>query len=254
MLLGGMAASGVFGKRNLSRVEVDVQFPREIYANRDFTVQVRLSNRRRYLPVFLMRTKIGAKEALFPFVDKKSQGHAHLPFSFPRRGLHRIDAVYVESRFPFNFFVRAAKLDKPIEVLVFPEPVKYNEVLQRNQERGAKGESHAGQRGDGSELVAIRDYLPGDPRKYINWKASAKTGALKTTEFEALSQQPVIIDFDRVDIRNVEEKLSAIAFMVLRLLKKNVPVGLRMGNVFHRPSVSEAHKVSIMKELALYDR
>lgn len=247
-----MGASGIFGKRNLSRIDVDLQFPREIYANRTFYVRTTLYNKRAFLPAFLMKTRLEESVASFPFVDRKAQATAHLPFSFSRRGRNRVGNIYLESRFPFNFFVRARKIEKSVDVLVFPEPLAADLMYVTNEEIGKRGESSGRQRGEGSELITIREYIPGDPIKYINWKASAKTDLLKTTEFASLSAQPVTIDFDKVDIKNVEEKISSIAFTVLHLLKRNIPVGFRIGNVFYSPAVSDAHRFSIMKELALY--
>jgi uncharacterized protein (DUF58 family) len=43
--------------------------------------------------------------------------------------------------------------------------------------------------GSGSELLDLRDYLPGDPPKTIAWKASARRGRLMTKEFD--SEVPV---------------------------------------------------------------
>jgi hypothetical protein len=43
--------------------------------------------------------------------------------------------------------------------------------------------------GSGSELLELRDYLPGDPPKRIAWKASARRDQLMTKEFE--SEVPV---------------------------------------------------------------
>jgi uncharacterized protein (DUF58 family) len=43
--------------------------------------------------------------------------------------------------------------------------------------------------GSGSELLDLRDYLPGDPPKLIAWKASARRDRLMTKEFE--SEVPV---------------------------------------------------------------
>ena len=39
--------------------------------------------------------------------------------------------------------------------------------------------------GSGSELLDLRDYLPGDPPRMIAWKASARRDRLMTKEFES---------------------------------------------------------------------
>jgi len=234
-------------------IGVDLQFPREIYANRSCGIKVTLSNKRRYFPVFVMRTRFAETFAFFPFVDRNSEATAHVPVSFSRRGRVEISRIYLESRFPFNFFVRSRKIDNASEVLVFPEPLACDPARIFTRGSGSRGESSGRHRGEGSDLLLIREYIPGDPLRYINWKASAKTGGLKTTETAAPSERPVTIDFDSVEIKDLEEKISCITFVVLNLLKRNIPVGLRIGSTYYSPAVSDAHRVSIMKELALYD-
>src|SRR6185437_3301016 len=45
------------------------------------------------------------------------------------------------------------------------------------------------QPGSGSELLDLRDYMPGDPPRTIAWKVSARRDRLVTKEFE--SEVPV---------------------------------------------------------------
>ena len=253
MLLGIMGASGIFGKRNLSKVEVDLRLPLEVYARRPFTLGVHVRNNRNRLPLFLGRVLIGKGRTLFSFIDTMSESVAYVPFSFSSRGPQRIDSIYLESPFPFSFFVRAIKLKTSYDVIVFPEPIECDVDRIGHDERGGRGESSRGGLGESSELASIREYVTGDPLKYVNWKATAKSGVLKTTLFSALSQRPVLIDFDKVEIRGTEEKISCITFAVLDLTRRNIPVGLRLGGRSFPPALSDSHRFSIMKELALYD-
>jgi uncharacterized protein (DUF58 family) len=253
MLLGIMGASGLFGKRNLSAVEINLRFPVEIYARRPFTLAVHVRNNRSRLPLFLGRVLIGERHTLLPFVDRMNEGVAYIPFSFSSRGLQRIDAVYLESRFPFGFFIRATKLRASYEIMVFPEPLECDLENLYTSEQGTRGESSKGGLGDSSELASIREYVAGDPLKYINWKATAKSGVLKTTLYSALSRRPVLIDMNKVEIRGMEERISCVTFAIIELMKKNIPVGLRLGDRIFFPALSDSHRFSMMKELALYD-
>jgi uncharacterized protein (DUF58 family) len=258
VLLGIMGASGFFGKRNLSAITVSLAFPREIYANRPFTLAVRLRNNRPLLPVFLMHVVIRGhtdeKSVLFPFVGEGAEMTAYVPLFFDDRGIQTITDVYIKSAFPFSFFIRAAKVRTTFEAMVFPEPIEYGIAPPDNEERRKKGGYSASGIGDSHELAAIREYSPGDPLKYINWKATAKTGKPKTILFSAMSNQPVIIDFEKLELRGIEEKLSCTAFIVLDFMKRGIPVGIRFAHRLFLPSLSEPHKFAIMRELALYDQ
>ena len=75
--------------------------------------------------------------------------------------------------------------------------------------------------GTGSELLDLRDYLPGDPPKTIAWKVSARRGKLMTKEFE--SEVPIrctlfvdTSDAVRVGVpgKNPLARLVEIAFAV----------------------------------------
>jgi uncharacterized protein (DUF58 family) len=253
MLLGIMGASGFFGKRNLSAITISFVFPREIYVNRHFSLAVHLKNNRSRLPVFLMHVVVGEKSVLFPFVNEGAEAVAYLPFSFANRGNQGIGDVYLKSAFPFSFFIRATKVKASFETIVFPEPLEFDIVPPQNEAWQKKGGYSSSGLGDSHELAAIREYTPGDPLKYINWKATAKTGKPKTKLFSAMSHQPVIIDFDKIEIRGLEEKISCITFIILNFLRKGIPVGVRFPHRVFTPSLSEPHKFAILRELALYD-
>ncbi len=92
--------------------------------------------------------------------------------------------------------------------------------------------------------------LPGDPIKYINWKATAKTGELKQKSFHR-SFSSVVIDFT-TDIDDREKRISCVAYTIVQSIKKNVPIGLKLNNTFFSPAVSGNHKTTLLTELALY--
>jgi len=59
----------------------------------------------------------------------------------------------------------------------------------------------AGQRsrrvaGAGSELLQLREYLPGDPLSRIDWKATARSGALVTREFSEDQHLDIVVALD----------------------------------------------------------
>jgi uncharacterized protein (DUF58 family) len=254
MLLGVMGASGFFGKRNLSQLDVSFTFPREIYSHRPFTLTIRLKNRKTILPVFLLKVVVNGKRTLFPFIDPTGEATAYVPFTFDSRGLQPLGAIYVESSFPFSFFVRARRLGVTSEAIVFPKPLECSLFHQQKEDRKSLGGEWTKGLGDTQELAAIRDYSSGDPLRYINWKATAKTGKPKTKVFSSSSQQPVFLDFEKMEIRGIEERLSCVTFLVLDLMEKEVPVGIRFSHRLFEPALSESHKLGIMKELALYDQ
>lgn len=226
--------------------------PAEIYSKTEFLLKVRLKNQGRYLPSFLIRVRAGAVETVFPYVGRGASEEKYIARVAGQRGRHTLDAVIISSAFPFNFFIRYRKIKTDFEYIVFPAPKKcgLDDFLER--ERRARGDASSNRTGYEGDLLSLRNYAHGDPMKYIHWKASAKSRELKTKELSSLAQQPVVIDFEKSGIKNREERISCVTYLLLRLYRRNIPAGLRIGGQVFQPGTSASHKTAMIRELALY--
>ncbi len=249
-----MSISGVFGKNNLSKLDLVIEFPQEIYAGNQFPVKITMQNRRKFLPAFLIGLSAERISALLPFTPNKGEASLYTSVTFPKRGLHTIDKPYVFSVFPFNFFTRFKKLDRTYTITVLPSLKACDLANLYRRERKTRGEKTSDKIGYDADIISIREYVRGDPLKYIHWKATAKTGKLKTKEHSSLSYQPVTIDFDRVLIKDTEERISCVAYTIVQLIKANVPVGLKINGRLYPPDVTAVHKLNMLKELAMYEQ
>ncbi|HTZ17429.1 MAG TPA: DUF58 domain-containing protein [Dissulfurispiraceae bacterium] len=239
------------------RLRVRIEPPDEIYAGTVMPLKVVIINDKRFMPSFLIRVMAGDSKILFPVVDKSSRESALISISFPRRGRYTIDDIYVSSVFPFNFFVRFRRIDSVLETVVFPAARKCSLQSLYAADRKAKGDRTLDRTGFESEILSIRNYQYGDPQKYIHWKATARTGHLKTKELSSLAHRPLIIDFDKVAVSDLEEKISCITYAIIRSFRLNTPVGLKIaGKVFSHASNSQdaggLGKLAMLRELALY--
>jgi len=255
-----MGISGFFGRRNLLDIRVSVELPDEIYARTSVPLKVTLHNNRRFLPAFLIKVHLHDQRVLFPFVDAKAEGVTYLVTTFNERGIVRINDFHLCSVFPFNFFIRCRKIERAIEVTVFPHAKRCELPGLSERERQLRGERSIDKAGYEAEIMTMRDYIKGDPIKYIHWKATAKTGKLKTKELSTLSHQPVIIDMDVVPIKNMEERISCITYIILKLFRENIPVGLKIKGTFYKPfKVAQGdglkvNKINMLRALAVYDK
>jgi uncharacterized protein (DUF58 family) len=210
-------------------------------------------NRRRFLPGFLLRVHIGEERILFPFIDAGSESVRYQNLIFRRRGVQNIQDISICSVFPFRFFIRCRKVSRSFLLTVFPEPKRCELHRLLEGQKISRGEVSSDRTGFEPEVLSIRDYIYGDPLRYISWKATAKTGMLKTKELSSGAYQPVIIDFDRINIRNREERISCITYTVLQLYRKRIPFGLKMGDSLIEPDNTNQHKLKVLKEMALYE-
>ena len=251
-MLSYMLVSGIFGRRNIYGVDVKLEFPEEIFAGTDVPVGIRLINRLRFMPVFLVKVTAGGRGVLFPFVSARSSETKYCTVSFEKRGSATIGDVIISSVVPFNLFTRFRKYPGSFDLIVFAKPVKCRLSDVEDQQKGRKGETPSNITGFDSDIISIRDYTAGDPLKYISWKSTAKTGRLKTKELSSVESRHVIIDFDKIDRRSLEQTISCVTFAIIKLARSNVPVGLRIDGELHRPGISPAHRAKLLTRLALY--
>jgi uncharacterized protein (DUF58 family) len=130
----------------------------------------------------------------FPYLPATVKLHADLPLLFERRGRYSESSFGVATRFPFAFLTKIRDVVLPREILVYPSvdfPHELADILPLVQ-----GEWESFVRGRGSDLYRIREYLPEDSARHLDWKATAKSGSLKVREFRREDQRKLCIVFD----------------------------------------------------------
>lgn len=104
---------------------------------------------------------------------------------------------------------------------------------------------------------SIREYTLTDPMKYINWKASAKTGALMVNTYDSVMTRKAMIYLDLEDnvvLRSpelIEDGISVAASVARSLLLENMEVGIvtNAGECVRMEPVSgreQLHSIEIM--------
>jgi uncharacterized protein (DUF58 family) len=130
----------------------------------------------------------------FPYLPARTDVTADVELHFARRGRYVQDGFGLATRFPFSFLVKTRRVALAREVIVYPsvEPTDaFFEVLPM-----ITGEFEAFVRGRGYDLYRIREYMPEDSARHVDWKATAKTGALKVREFTREDERKLRIVFD----------------------------------------------------------
>ncbi len=150
----------------------------------------------------------------FPYVPAKMAVTADVELNFPRRGRYVQDGFGLSTRFPFSFLVKTRRVALTREVVVYPsvEPTDaFFEALPI-----ITGEFEAFVRGRGFDLYRIREYMPDDSARHVDWKATAKTGGLKIREFTREDERKLRIVFDNpapesVSADNYEQAVALAA-------------------------------------------
>jgi len=132
--------------------------------------------------------------AYFPYLPAAAERTAEIELCFQRRGNYQQEGFGLATRFPFAFLTKTRRLPLRREILVYPsvEPTdEFFEVLPL-----ITGEFESFVRGRGADLYRIREYMPEDSARHVDWKATAKSGSLKVREFSREDERKLRIVFD----------------------------------------------------------
>jgi uncharacterized protein (DUF58 family) len=144
--------------------------------------------------------------AYFPVVPAGGIATADLDLKFDRRGRYQQEGLSLVTRFPFALLTKKRKVALARDLIVYP-PVQPTDELFEVLPL-IRGESEAFVRGRGCDLYRIREYLPEDSARHVDWKATAKSGALKVREFTREDERKLRLVFDNP----APEQISAEAY------------------------------------------
>ncbi len=115
-----------------------------------------------------------------------------------QRGNYRFGDITLRWLGPLGLLIRQARIPAAADVRVYPNLLdvqRYDLLLRRNrlQEMGLR---HSRQRGEGTEYERLREYLPDDDFRRIDWKATARRGRPVTIEYETERSQNIFLAID----------------------------------------------------------
>jgi uncharacterized protein (DUF58 family) len=114
------------------------------------------------------------------------------------RGDAAFGAVHVRSVGPWGLATRDFTGAEAAIVRVDADisAVRVYEALARRGQLEELGVRTLRRHGEGTEFERVREAVPDDPLRYINWRATARTGRLMATELSPERDQPVIACLD----------------------------------------------------------
>lgn len=210
-LLAGVLISGLLSRMVLSGVDVRLELPEHIFAGQTILAVAELHNTKQWMPTFSVslvgedkprKKSAAAKNSpgilgqpiYFPYIPRQQTVKQKIDLTFLHRGIYRQDALGLRTKFPFGFLQKTRRLNSEMEAVVYPavQPTEeFYEILPL-----VSGELESYQRGRGHDLYAIREYQPSDNARHVDWKASARAGALQVREFAREDERRVMLALD----------------------------------------------------------
>ena len=188
--------SGFLSRENVRGLEVELENPGEVFANRPFSLGFTLKSRARVFPrwFLLFTVSRSAQPLLVPYLPRRGRSVGQLEMLLRARGRHQLPFAHVSSLFPFGFFRKGVRYPVDLELLVFPEIFLAGASHVDDTEQ--QGEEASRRSGQGHGLYALRDFRFGDDPRGIHWKQTARTGSLVYMERESESSRRLSILFD----------------------------------------------------------
>ena len=223
------------------RFEASREHDTKLSLGAENVVTLRLRNRSRRSAVFWVRDEppddFGVDvRTLAGSVAPQQEWRARYHVRPRRRGNYTFGSLNLRWLGPLGLVRRQARVAAPGPVKVYPNLLdvrRYDLLLRRNrlQEIGLR---HARLRGAGTEFERLREYLPDDDYRRINWKATARRSRPVTIEYETERSQTVmaVVDTARLmqspvaEMAKLDYVINAVLLLTYVATGKGDKVGL----------------------------
>ncbi|MFK8051948.1 MAG: DUF58 domain-containing protein [Woeseiaceae bacterium] len=248
-----LAATGLVAMhrchQNLSGLQVESLQALRTFAGQTLTVEVMLTN-----------PGSGSRYEIVTSMDKSDSepgdigpGQSCLlsiPMKTQHRGWHSLPRLGLHTRFPLTLLHCWVWLYIEKQALVWPRPAENAPVRPVTQDDRA---GSTGGRGD-DDFAGLRDYQRGDSSRRIAWKTFARSGELKSRQFEGGSVSTSWIDFAAAGTQDAEQALSVLCRWVLDADQAGDQYGLRLPGITIEPGSGRNHRDACLDALACFDK
>ena len=249
-----------------SKIEVIRMMPEsKTFENDTITVILRIRNHGRSLGLVEIYDRLPSAMQIVEGVNKitlnlNRQEEVEIRYTIrcPLRGFYLLGPVVMRRSDFFSIFNDTTLIQEQSSVTIYPKVPDIKEIAIDSRYRkvhpGAVIMKHVG---TGTEFHSIRDYVPSDPFKKINWKVSAKYRKLMVNQHEVEDVYDAMIFVDARELtrtgtmlRNpLEFSIKACIAMARTMMKRTNRVGLVTYNNRIRvigPGIGENHISMIM--------
>jgi uncharacterized protein (DUF58 family) len=273
-LLSFIIASGILSELTLQRLAVERRPPPRVFAGEPFLMEVVIRNAKPTRASFSIEVEdlVGPtpldKRCYFLKIPAAKSQRTSYRHTFVRRGQYTLTGYRVATKFPFALFRKSRDVDAPLEVLVYPARVAVPRPPPRTEAHGEAAAERSGRRG---EFFGLREHRPGDDRRDVHWRSSARSGRLLVREYQDEHARRVAIAVDNAlpeaardavtdgaitpeveaQVASVERAISVAASLAAVYLEAGWTVELCARGCRIAPGAGKSHDARIARALAL---
>jgi uncharacterized protein (DUF58 family) len=114
----------------------------------------------------------------------------------PVRGEYYVGPATLSSGDPFGLYPVSTRVDKVDRLTVYPRLIPVENTPKKSLYPFGTSRARSWTYRDPSLLKMVRQYVPGDSVRHMDWKATARSGNLQTRVFDATFGDKVVICLD----------------------------------------------------------
>lgn len=137
-------------------------------------------------------------DVYFPMIPAGEERSTIYRLNFTRRGRYELGPLTISTGFPFDFLRGTLSFDAPLELLVSPAVGRFTQQWRQHLDSPRMGQQRMQRRrglADG-DYYGLREWRPGDSRRWIHWRTSAKLGSLSVLQYEDLRHRELALLVD----------------------------------------------------------
>ncbi|HEX6988285.1 MAG TPA: DUF58 domain-containing protein, partial [Bacillota bacterium] len=114
----------------------------------------------------------------------------------PRRGLIRVDRVEITALDPLGLFAARLSLGHPLRLIVYPRAAGPRRLPTSDRRPGGPRVTAGWLWPDPALYAGARPYRPGDPLRWVDWRATARRRSLQVKTFDSSRRAAVAVLVD----------------------------------------------------------
>ncbi|MGE0785055.1 MAG: DUF58 domain-containing protein [Sandaracinaceae bacterium] len=207
LLLSLIVLSGILSEAVLRDVRVSRRLPKRAFRGSPALIELALENTKTLVPSLSVELEDeievdgvpieqGKYRCYFLKVEPGAEERASYAYTPQKRGLQRMRAVRVRTRFPFGLFDKWRTIPLEEDLVVFAQLAPYAPPSFALGMRGADAPSAV--KGAGQEVDGVREYVSGDEARAIHWRRSATLDRIVVRDRRRDAARVVVILIDEL--------------------------------------------------------
>lgn len=206
LMAGAFVLNGQATMTVIRRTRARRFLPEMVFAGEPCAIRIELANRKRWMASWMVlvedTVQFGSQRlhptVLFQRVPARSDREASYQLTPTQRGAMEFLPLRIASRYPLGLWERGFEIDIQQRILVLPRigrlTAQFDRWLRSNQRSQFEAPARSGVFDE--EFHRLREFRPGDSRRAIHWRTTARRNELMVREYQERHSPELVLLID----------------------------------------------------------